>query len=85
MRIKKTFQIVGETEMSKWEMIDKLFEDCRIEFPGEYINSEGFWENWDSCGGHGSGLTTVGRRATDAEVKIWEAFVTLREYCINRK
>ena len=36
----------------------------------EYINSDGCWELWEN--GHGSGYTTMYRRATQEEVELDE-------------
>jgi hypothetical protein len=42
----------------------------------QYINDEGFWEIWEYE--HGSGYTTVKRKATDEEAKAMEIYKTLK-------
>jgi hypothetical protein len=44
---------------------------------GSYPNREGCWEHWED--GHGSGYTTTQRKATEAEVALYQQFRTWSE------
>lgn len=55
----------------------KLVHDAKVPY-GSYINSNGHWEDWDSCRGQGSGITTVHRQATPEEAAEWNAIALLR-------
>lgn len=46
--------------------------------PGDYINTAGVWESWEDTG-HGSGLTTTHRKATDAEVAVDKALKVVQK------
>lgn len=48
----------------------------------DYINSNGFWEDWTDTG-HGSGLTRVGRQATPEEKQMIASFQSMRELAEN--
>lgn len=43
---------------------------------GHYITDDGFWELWEDTG-HGSGLTTRLRAATEGEIAAWRALNVL--------
>lgn len=44
-----------------------------------YINDNGYWECWDDCRGHGSGLYHIDRQATEEEKKTAEAIAVLKQ------
>ncbi|MEG0870607.1 MAG: hypothetical protein RSG77_26730 [Hafnia sp.] len=49
---------------------------AELKMVGCYINTEGTWEEWENTG-HGSGLYTTHRKATEEEIKIADAFKTV--------
>lgn len=44
---------------------------------GSYVNRDGCWEHWED--GHGSGHTTTQRKATEAELSLYQQFRTWSE------
>ncbi|UOL48730.1 hypothetical protein [Pseudomonas phage Astolliot] len=61
------------------DMIETLNKQWLVDIgqAGNYISSEGKWEDWIDTG-HGSGITKVLRDATDEEKSIYAAFRTIR-------
>ena len=45
-----------------------------------YLNkSNQMWEDWENTG-HGSGITTEYRKATEDEIQIWDMFEQLEDF-----
>lgn len=64
-------ETVVTVEINPKEVVDKIKQKWleKLKLPDHYINSDGHWEHWIDT--HGSGITTVGREATDEEKEIY--------------
>jgi hypothetical protein len=70
-------------EIDPIEVIEQLFNKWKRELPdlpreADYIQ-DGYWHDWED--GHGSGITTKHRAATDCEERIYIGFKDMREIC----
>lgn len=66
------------------KVVNNLYIHFMSSVPGEYINSEGYWESWDDCRGQGSGLYDRYRKATDEEVEIYKAFKVIINFTSDK-
>lgn len=79
MRILAQHTQVVHVEVNPADVISQISREWRAKMPGEYINNRGFWESWEDTG-HGSGLTTTHRKATDEEKKLATSLMTVSDY-----
>jgi hypothetical protein len=49
-----------------------------------YVNKNGQWEEWEDTGGHGSGLYTAYREATEDELRLWAMFKQLEAFMVRK-